>query len=353
MLSQPLPRSAEQYAKDQRTEFAAALTSVKRSWSRMGTEFDASYAAIETPLLTTVYVAQARVAESAAAYIPAVMADMGRRVRTPEYVVDTLSMMGTAGDGRRVDSLLYSSVIQAKSAVGSGVPVRKALSTAGMWMMSTVGTLLSDTARMNEQAGMKSRHVRSYIRTLSPPSCGRCVILAGIRYSTDEAFDRHPACDCKNLPAPDGEWEMDPREHLDGLPSAAELDKQYPELTSKMRRESGLQSLEDVLGSKANAQAYRDGADMNQLVNAYRKAGSVSKAQVYGRTVTYTTEGVTRRGWAHDAMSQANYLAGQGVTKVGRYNRLNAPRLMPSSIYKIATSRDDALRLLKLYGWVL
>lgn len=332
MLSQPLPRSAEQYAKDQRTEFAAALSSVKRSWSRMGTEFDASYAAIETPLLTAVYVAQVRVAESAAAYIPAVMADMGRRVRTPEYVVDPVSMMGTAGDGRRVDSLLYSSVIQAKSAVGSGVPVRKALSTAGMWMMSTVGTLLSDTARMNEQAGMKSRHVTSYIRTLSPPSCGRCVILAGKRYSTDEAFDRHPGCDCKNLPAPEGEWEMDPREHLDGL-SDAELAR--------------------TLGSKANAQAYRDGADLNQLINAYRKAGTVSKAQVYNRTISYTTEGVTRRGWAYDAMSQASHLATQGVTKVGRYNALRAPRLMPSSIYQIATSRDDALRLLKLYGWVL
>lgn len=155
---------------------------------------------------------------------------------------------------------------------------------------------------------------------LQPPSCGRCVILAGKRVSTREPFLRHPGCDCRHIPASESVAEdlsVNPAEYLDGL-SDDELAK--------------------ALGSRANAQAWRDGADPAQLINAYRRSGAVRAAQVYDRRVKYTTEATTRRGWAHSRM-------GAG--------RRRAPRLMPESIYQIATSRDEALRLLRLYGWIL
>jgi hypothetical protein len=79
----------------------------------------------------------------------------------------------------------------------------------------------------------------------------------------------------------------------------------------------------------------------------------VTTAQVYGRSIKYTTEGTTRRGWAHARMSQADYVRAAGEAKRGRYTALRAPRIMPESIYQIATSKADADRLLRLYGWIL
>jgi hypothetical protein len=120
----------------------------------------------------------------------------------------------------------------------------------------------------------------------------------------------------------------DPKAYLNGL-SSAEQDR--------------------VLGSAANGQAFRDGADMNQLINAYRRKGAVRAAQVNGRGIKYTREGTTRRGHAYWQMSQAQYVREQSV----KYYRLKAPRLMPETIYKTAKDPADAKRLLKLYGWVV
>jgi hypothetical protein len=171
---------------------------------------------------------------------------------------------------------------------------------------------------------------------LNPPSCGRCVILAGKTFRQAEAFNRHPGCDCRNVPSSEDTGDdarTDPKAYLDGL-SADEQDR--------------------ILGSKANGQAFRDGADMNQLINAYRKAGAVRPAQVHGVDIKYTREGTTRRGHAYWQMSQAQYIKEQSVFKDGsKYYRLKSPRLMPESIYKIAKDQDDAKRLLKLYGWVV
>jgi hypothetical protein len=93
---------------------------------------------------------------------------------------------------------------------------------------------------------------------------------------------------------------------------------------------------------------------MNQLINAYRKAGAVRPAQLNGVGIKYTREGTTRRGHAYWQMSQARYIREQSVFKDGsKYLRLKAPRLMPETIYKTAKDAEDAQRLLKLYGWIV
>ena len=42
---------------------------------------------------------------------------------------------------------------------------------------------------------------------------------------------------------------------------------------------------------------------------------------------------------------------GREVRSITR-RRQQAPRLVPESIYQIATDREDAIRLLRLYGWI-
>lgn len=52
-------------------------------------------------------------------------------------------------------------------------------------------------------------------------------------------------------------------------------------------------------------------------------------------------------------MSQAGYARRQTDVRNGRrYFQARAPRLMPEAIYEIAEDRADALRLLKLYGYL-
>lgn len=329
MAQQP-PRSSAEYAAAQQLEIGAALAAVQRLWARMGTDFDPSYAAIEGPLLAVLDTAQRRVVAGATAYIPRVLAETNPAAlnRAPLYRLADDAIVGTAGDGLSTNTLAYESVIYAKSAIKGGAQPVEALERAGGWLSRSVGTMLSDTGRTAEVVTSHAHHTTTFVRMLNPPSCGRCVILAGTVWHTGTAFLRHPKCDCRNIPSAEsvaGDLTVNPHDYLGSLDA---------------------KGLSRTLGSEANAKAYSDGADLNQLINAYRRGGDVRAAQVYGRTVKYTTEGTTRHGIANWRMHQAAALKAGG-------RALQTPRLMPESIYQLATDQADATRLLKLYGWIL
>lgn len=341
MALQSLPQSATEYANEQRKEILAALSLTKRQWRRMGDNFDASYAVIEPILLDGAFTAQERIAAGALAYIPAVMDETRLAIpKTPLYEPGAKNFVGTAGNGLPVASLLYEAVIKAKTAVGDGWTVPQALDSSGKWLTNATGTMLSDTGRSAEKVAGNARKVKLWTRMLNPPSCGRCVILAGKTSGSDEAFLRHPKCDCRNIPSSEnvaGDALTDPRAYFDSLGPAAQV---------------------KLMGSQANARAMQDGADLNQIINAYRKSGGVQSAQVNGRNVKFTREGTTRRGYAYSQMSQAQYVKDQGKLRIQAGGssrsavRLKAPRMMPETIYEIAKDQADAKRLLTLYGWI-
>ena len=334
-MLQQLPEAASSYAALQRGEIGAATAAVSRLWRRMGSDFDASYARFEPALLAVLFTAQERVADSALEYVPAVLDEVGS-APAPLYASAGSRFVGVAGDGLPVASMAYGAVIQAKLGVAAGLEPGVALARAGQHLTLAAGTMLSDTGRSAEKVSGGAHKVKLWTRMLNPPSCGRCVILAGKTTSHREPFLRHPGCDCRNVPSTEDTGDdvrTDPHAYLSEL-SSAEQDK--------------------VLGSKANGQAFRDGADMNQLINAYRKSGAVRSGQINGQLVKYTREGTTRRGRAYWEMSQAGYVKDQGVFRDGsKYLRLKSPRLMPETIYSIAKDQADAKRLLKLYGWVI
>jgi hypothetical protein len=336
MALQQVPETALAYSAEQRSEIQAAIASVGRLWRRVGADFDASYARVEPSLLRVLYTAQEAVADGALAYVPAVLVEVGGDVGDPLFESTGSRFVGVAGDGLPVSSMAYGAVIQAKQAVAAGFSPSAALARGGKFLSLASGTMLSDTGRAAEKVSGGAHKVKLWTRMLNPPSCVRCVILAGKTFRQQEAFDRHPGCDCRNVPSTEDTGDdvtTDPKAYLESL-SEAEQDR--------------------ILGSKANGRAFRDGADMNQLVNAYRKAGAVRPAQIHGVNIKYTREGTTRRGHAYWQMSQAQYVKDQGVFRNGsKYYKLKSPRLMPETIYSIAKDQDDAKRLLKLYGWVL
>lgn len=87
---------------------------------------------------------------------------------------------------------------------------------------------------------------------------------------------------------------------------------------------------QDSIFTAAGAQAIRDGADMNQVVNARRGL------TVVGSRLT-TTEGTTKRGFAGKRMQAT----GQTI------------RLMPEAIAELARDRTEAIALLRSNGFLL
>lgn len=333
MALQSLPPSASEYARTQRAEIVAAVAALRRIWRRMGRDFDPAWLSVGPRLLEVLDTAQERVAAGALAYMPAVLAETGQRLHDPAYDVDPADLVGSAGDGRPTEGLLYGAVVNAKERVAAGATAAVAIERAGQFLSLVSATALSDTGRTAEKMAGHSRRVTGYVRMLTPPSCGRCVILAGSWTSAQTAFRRHPGCDCRNIPMAE---------------DAAN------DVTTGV--EGYLDSLDDrelakALGSKANAQAYKDGADPIQIVNAYRSG--VRPAQTFDGRIKYTLEGTTRRGLAFRAMEAAGVTGGTARRQVGdRYFTARNVRLMPETIYSRARNREEALQMLRDYGWI-
>lgn len=228
----------------------------------------------------------------------------------PVAEVHAPALIGTASDGRPLDTLFA----QAETDYMFGL---------------MVATQIQDVARLAAGVGIAARpNVGGYVRMLNPPSCSRCAVLAGRFYKWNAGFERHPRCDCRHIPSSEslaGDLTTDPRAYFDSLSEAEQA----------------------RIFTKAGAQAIRDGADVGRVVNARRGMSTASRGksgrrmlapeEIGGRPVYLTRESTTVRGAAHRSRTGRNMKA----------------RLMPESIYEVAESRADALRLLKLHGYLI
>lgn len=121
-------------------------------------------------------------------------------------------------------------------------------------MLRLVETLVTDASRTARSVDQATRPaVTGYVRSLRPPSCGRCAVLAGRVYRYSHGFQRHPRCDCLMMPT---DHTVGPQ--LVTNPSAAFNSGQIHGL------------------SKADAEAVAAGADIGQVVNAQRKASGLT-----------------------------------------------------------------------------
>lgn len=184
-----------------------------------------------------------------------------------------------------------------------------------------IASEVADAGRTASQVEFAARpEWTNYVRMLNPPSCARCVVLAGRVYRDLDAFARHPECDCVMIPVTD--WQA---AHDRGLISTPEMAFEKGQITRL---------------SKADTQAIRDGADVREIINSGHGISSVRgsvpaiSAEIFGRKVKATTYGTTRRA---------------------RWRKANPSRLVrlrPESIYKFAKDHDDAVRLLGIYGYI-
>ncbi len=153
-------------------------------------------------------------------------------------------------------------------------------------------SLIQDAGRTATSVDMATRPaVTGYVRSLRAPSCSRCAILAGRVYRYSTGFDRHPRCDCLMTPTNEA--------------SGRDLVTDPTDLLNKGQI-TGL--------SKADAQAVADGADLGQVVNVRSKSA--------------------------------------GLT-VGSSVMARAGRPTPFGIYRMTSTKAEALTLLRRFGYVL
>lgn len=306
----------------------AVAKQARKTWRALSAaDLDGSWSMLSPSLLLALSGAQLAAAQGADDYLDAILtaqeidpsADGGTAAR---------QLAGIASDGRELGTLLDQPVIATKTAIGGGATPAMALATGYASLDMIVRTQVADAGRVADQVALTSRrHASGYVRMMVGKSCSRCIVLAGKWYAYSKGFRRHPCCDCVHIPSREAIGEdltLNPRKTFDAM-SAADQDKVF---------------------TKAGAEAIRLGADPAQVVNARR---GMQTASVYGRDVAVTTEGATTRGVAGRRLGALD----TGVKKDGqRYRTSRTPRLMPEQILRDARNRDDAIRLLKRFGYI-
>jgi hypothetical protein len=297
-----------------------ASRAAAREWGRMdpGNLSGAWQTGTGRRVLAVVVAAQQASAQGATDYVSEAVRAQGT-APDPAGTVDAAAFAGIAADGRRLDTLLAEPVITVKTSLAGGSTLDVALEQGLASLLRIVESEVADAGRAAVGTAITAdRKVSGYVRVLSPPSCARCVILAGKTFHSAVAFQRHPHCDCVHMPTVYG-WaphRTDPDAYFHSL-SEAEQNRAF---------------------GRAGARAIRDGADIGQVVNARR--GMYAVGDRYG--LKATREGMTKRGLARQRLRA---LEGAGRAK-------GTVRLMPESIYRIAADRDEAIRLLYRYGYL-
>lgn len=306
----------EQYSARQLLARRAVLAA-RKAWSTVDpTAIRATWHAHAGPAVVRIVTgAQHDAAATADSYVAAALKAQGQPDNPAGAIVPS-AFAGTASDGRDLATLLELSNVYALQQITRGATPVQGLGYGGRWLAQIVGTQVLDAGRAANGAAIASRaHVAGYIRVLTPPSCSRCAILAGVWYRWRADFERHASCDCTQVPAGD--------EESRGLRTDA----------MELFRAGQISDL-----SAADTQAIRAGADINSVVNAHRGMYTAG-----GRT--FTREGATSRGFAGKRL-------GSLVKQGGRYTASTIPRLTPEQIYRDARSRADAIELLHRFGYI-
>lgn len=293
---QQLPPSASEHYRSRIGLQVATLAAVRRLWGRMGLDFEAAWAQIGPQILLVVSAAQLQAAAEAEAYIALAALQQGIDPAA-EAALNGRAFLGWASDGRPMASLLSYAVVEAKAGVAQGMGVREALARGMQFLDMVTLTQVADAGRGAELVTMTATPaVTGYVRMLNPPSCSRCVILAGKRFSWNNDFRRHPRCDCLTIP------------------SSVNLDAGAAKTVSPEAYFESLTPQEQVATFSADgARAIRDGASPITVVNANRGT----------------------------------------FTPTGRRSPTAAARRMPGDIYREAgDDRARALELLRSEGYL-
>lgn len=273
-----VPRAAVQQYERQQVIAAITAKAMLRTWKQAGPDFDASWLAVRRPMLARLQLGRAASVHAAMQYTSSVLEATGQR-GTPFGALIPSAFLEAEPNGMPFGSTLDATPTKAKTAIQAGASVAEALASASSFIGGVSLTMLADTRRDVYQADMVQRpRVTGYVRMLNPPSCSRCVVLAGKRFRWNEGFRRHPRCDCIHIPASEsvaGDMTIDPYAYFNSL-SEKDQAKYF---------------------GKLQAEAIRDGADIYRVVNLGQKGlGTAAGNKKYGTPFKRTLEDIYKRG---------------------------------------------------------
>ena len=290
---------------------ARALATATRQWRKLGPNWiaDAWHERIST-VTAAITTAQRTAATSALVSGALALGEQGQWA-APDGLVDPDAFAGLTADGRNLDTLLRAPAITARTLIADGVEPAQALAAGGRQLSMMVLTEIADAGRGAAGVQIAARPRVGYVRMLKPPSCSRCVVLAGRFYRWNQGFLRHPRCDCKHVPT----MVTDQAEAF----ARGLIDDPYEAFTRMSEAE------QNRVFTNAGAKAIRDGADMYQVVNARR--GMKYRG-------AFTSEGTSKHGWA------------------GQILRKGQKRMTPETIYRLNPNREQAVEALRAQGYI-
>jgi len=330
----PTPTAATDFSAQLRRLIAAVMLSTRQSWQQVPADnIVAGWAVIARQVTAQVAAAQIAAARFGDAYVPRLLEELGIDPASVATVEPRALAVGSSGVD--LPTVLGSVPLRALH-VASTAGVDAGLDAGGNLLDGIVATQVADAGRLGTSLRMvASPHVSGYIREVSPGACARCLLLAGKWYRWSSGFLRHPHCQCINVPVGQAQ----------GKGMVTDADSAFRSMSK---------AEQDRVFTTAGAKAIRDGADINRVVNARRgtewagqsstrinergqivneRHRTMTTRRVFGQDVFTTTEGATTRGVV-------------GAQVPGR------ARLMPESIYALARDREDAIRLLRLHGYL-
>lgn len=233
-----LPQAVSEHYRAQQRLIVAALGLVRREWSKMGDDFDASWVNIAPRVELLTASAQLGAARNGASYVPRVLDEYGESI-DPLAEVMPEAFAGIASDGRPLGSLLEGGKIQAKR--------MNSLEAGGKWLDMAVHTQIADASRGAAAVAIAARPGVGWVRMVNPPCCGPCAVLAGREYRFNAGFKRHPRCDCMHIPT----TLANPGDHFGVSPA--------------------LDQIHDL--TEGERQALLAGGDLSRVINARRGGG--------------------------------------------------------------------------------
>lgn len=296
-----LPASAAEHYRQQQARAVATAEQVAALWRTVGDDFDLGWSRIGGSVFAAVVAGQTAAASEGLAYVPTVLEEQGIS-GTAVATIDPNRFAGGTSEGRPVEYLLGAAPIKAKQAMATVPDVASALLTAGDWLRTITLDAVRDANRDATSAQMGvTPTAQGWVRMLNPPSCRRCLVLAGKFFRWNQGFLRHPQCDCRHIPSREsvaGDLTVDPYAYFRSLDRPAQ----------------------DRLMGARDAQAIRDGADLYRVANVRMRG----LAKPTGRA-----------GW-----------------QARRYG--SPSKLTIDDVYSAAGGdRDEAIRLMRQNGFIL
>lgn len=306
-----IPPAIEHHYGLVREQEARALATATRQWRKLGPNWIAEAWADRVPTVAAAVTAAQQTAATSALVSGALALGQQDTWAAPDGLVDPGAFAGLAADGRDLEKLLNIPARTTRRLIGQGMDAAQALEAGERQLTMMVLTEIADAGRGAAGVQIAARPRTGYVRMLEPPSCSRCIILAGRFYRWNQGFLRHPRCDCKHVPTMVAD-QAEAAAH--GL-----IDDPYEAFNNMSEAE------QNRVFAKAGARAIRDGADIFQVVNARRHMAYRG---------AFTNEGITRFGWA------------------GQLLRPRQRRPTPETIYRLNPNREQAVEALRTYGYI-